>query len=183
MTEQIVTWFQEWGSLAIILSILLNTVINVLGVVPSIIVTGANIVVWGPLAGGVLSWFSEVLGSTVAFLLYRYGIRKWKGTKDQHWKWVQAFNQWTRKKQFLSVLLARLTPFIPSVVINVTGAFTHIHLLDFVIATAIGKIPSHFLEVWVSHDLLNISRNDFRVILVLMAISVAFIFMKKSTQK
>ncbi|MDQ0416415.1 putative membrane protein YdjX (TVP38/TMEM64 family) [Croceifilum oryzae] len=147
MTQMILEFFSALGLWAIPLSFLFTVLLNLLGVIPSIFVTGINIILWGPWWGFLLSWLSELVGSSLAFWLYRKGVQQWKGEKKGNWRWIQKCNSLPRGKQQLSLLTVRLAPFFPSGVVNVAGAFTNVRLIDFIWTTGIGKIPSITLEV------------------------------------
>jgi uncharacterized membrane protein YdjX (TVP38/TMEM64 family) len=180
MTEVLIRWFEEWGTWGILFSLGCSIVIHVLGFIPSVVVTGANVVVWGPLWGGVLSWIAEVIGCSIAFLFYRYGKERWSVTKKLDWRWIHSFDQWSRIKQFSSLLVARIMPVLPSGMINLLGAFTHMYTVDFVIATAIGKIPSNLLEVLISYGFLQISQSELNWLLFLItALICGLLFWKK----
>lgn len=147
MQQLVLEFFSSIGPWAIPLSLIFTIMLNVLGIIPSIFVTGINIILWGPWWGFLLSWVSEVIGSTIAFWLYRKGFRHWQEKRHSNWRWVQRLNSLSRSQQQLSLLTVRLTPFFPSGVVNVVGAFTTVILIDFVWTTGIGKIPTIALEV------------------------------------
>ncbi len=180
MVEEWIRWFEEWGTWGILLSLFCGIVIHILGLIPSVVVTGANVAVWGPLWGGLFSWMAEVIGSTVAFLLYRYGKKKWSVTRKIDWRWLHSFDRWSRIKQFFALLLARIMPLLPSGMINLLGAFTRMYTLDFMIATAIGKIPSNLIEVLISYGFLKISQSELNWIFLLMGGVIAcWLFWKR----
>ncbi|MFC4076566.1 TVP38/TMEM64 family protein [Salinithrix halophila] len=173
MVQETVNWLAEWGSWAVLISLVINVVVNLLGFVPSIFVTGANVLLWGPFWGGAISLIGEALGSGLAFLLYRKGWRHWSCRISPSWRWMENLNRWPRRLQFKSLLAARLTPFIPSGAINLLGALTTVRFSDFFLATFIGKIPSIALEVLVSHDVIHIQENGLRLAFVLLALLLA----------
>jgi uncharacterized membrane protein YdjX (TVP38/TMEM64 family) len=182
MTEELIRWFQDLGSWAVACSIILNMVVNLLGFIPSVFVTTVNVAVWGPIGGGLISWLGEWSGAVLAFWLYRYGFRKvTQGNKE--WKWLQSFNRWSRKKQFLSLLLVRIAPMVPSGVVNLVGGMSRVSVFNFTLATALGKIPSISLEVLVSYDLLHFHQNWVRLILVLICLWIGILILKRSKQK
>ncbi len=76
MQEQILEFFQEYAQLALLFSIIISIVIAVLGVVPSVFITGANILFFGFWKGTVISFLGESLGAAVAFFLYRKGFKQ-----------------------------------------------------------------------------------------------------------
>ncbi|WP_246010927.1 hypothetical protein [Brevibacillus nitrificans] len=87
-------WIRSWGILGIMGSIVLNIIISVAGVFPSIFLSGANAIVYGLVGGFFVSLTGEVLGATVAFLLYRYGLQKSKGLKKlEKFSWIHTINE------------------------------------------------------------------------------------------
>jgi hypothetical protein len=75
---------------------------GMLGVVPSLFLSGANAVVFGMVPGFFISLIGEALGAEVSFYLYRFGIRKAK-MDHKRWGWLQRLNGVSRKRQ-LSLL-------------------------------------------------------------------------------
>ncbi|MGG1659805.1 TVP38/TMEM64 family protein [Brevibacillus sp. NRS-1366] len=178
--EGLAEWIRSWGMLGIIGSILLNIVISVAGVLPSIFLSGANAVVFGLYGGFLLSLTGEVIGAAVAFQLYRYGIRKNKKLKKmESFQWVHRINDTSRFRKGLAIVLLRLNPFIPSGVINLGAAITTLSFGDFLLATLIGKIPSMVFETFVGHDLIYFGENKLRLIIsLLIGVLVLILFWK-----
>jgi uncharacterized membrane protein YdjX (TVP38/TMEM64 family) len=169
MTEGWMEWLQEWGIWGAPISILVNAGINVIGFVPSVFITGANVWIWGPFWGFWLSWAGEVLGASIAFFLFRKGYRHWQQQRDKpEWRWIRNLNRWPPHRQFASLLLARIAPMIPSGAVNLVGSFTRIRFDRFLLATMIGKIPSIALEVLVSYDVMHFQENYLRLIIILV---------------
>jgi uncharacterized membrane protein YdjX (TVP38/TMEM64 family) len=159
-------------------------IINAIGFIPSVFITGANVLMWGPWLGGLYSWIGEVLGSSVAFILYRKGIYAVKVVRHQHWKWIQMINQSSAGGQALTLILARITPLIPSVIVNLLGAITSIPFSLFFLATAIGKLPSITLEVLISYDFIHIQQNYIRLgMTLIVCILIIFILKRKKTEE
>ncbi|MEF3309487.1 TVP38/TMEM64 family protein [Paenibacillus sp. GYB004] len=158
--EQTAQWLKEFGIWAIIASLLLNVIIAILGIVPSLFLSGANAVVFGIVPGFLLSLTGEVLGAGVSFGLYRYGFRKMNIKKSESWKWLNNLNGASRRRKVLVLLLARITPFIPSGVVSFAAAVSNMKFVDFMIVTFLGKAPSITLETLAGYDLVfnNYSR-------------------------
>ncbi|MFZ5646038.1 MAG: TVP38/TMEM64 family protein [Bacillota bacterium] len=168
------------GAAAVVLSVLLNTIISVLGVVPSLFLTGANILVFGFWGGFLVSWAGEVAGATVSFILYRAGIRSVLKISPDQWKVVRAISRLPGVKQVYFMFVLRLAPFFPSGVINLFGALTSIPLANFFIATALGKLPALFLESAFSYNVITIEKNYVNLgISVLVAVMLYFIVKKE----
>jgi uncharacterized membrane protein YdjX (TVP38/TMEM64 family) len=79
--DSIAEWIRSWGLIAVLASILLNIVISISGVLPSIFLSGANAIVFGLMGGFAVSLTGEVLGASLAFLLYRWGVGKFRKNK------------------------------------------------------------------------------------------------------
>ncbi|MED4581259.1 TVP38/TMEM64 family protein [Brevibacillus choshinensis] len=174
--EGLAEWIRSWGILGILGSIVLNIIISVAGVLPSIFLSGANAIVYGLVGGFFVSLTGEVLGATVAFLLYRYGIQKSKGLKKlEKFSWIHTINGASRFRKGLAIVLLRMNPLIPSGVINLGAALTTISFPDFLLATFLGKIPSMVFETFVGHDLVYLSENKYRLIFSLLAGSLVFL--------
>ena len=182
--EGLAEWIRSWGMLGVIGSILINIVISVAGFLPSIFLSGANAVVFGLYGGFFLSLTGEVVGAAVAFLLYRYGIRKSKKLqKIGSFQWVHRMNEMSRLRKGLAVVLLRLNPFIPSGVINLGAAITTLSFAEFLLATVIGKIPSMVFETFVGHDLIYFGENKLRLIIALLAGGLVLLLFWKTGKK
>ncbi|GIO06727.1 TVP38/TMEM64 family protein [Brevibacillus reuszeri] len=174
-------WIRSWGILGIAGSILLNILISVAGVLPSIFLSGANAVVFGLYGGFLISLTGEVAGATVAFLLYRRGIRSNRRLqKMESFQWVHRINGSSRFRKSLAVVLLRLNPFIPSGVINLGAALTTLSFGDFLLATMIGKIPSMVFETFVGHDLIYFEENKLRLLFALIAGALVLVLFWKN---
>lgn len=162
--DQIVEWLRSFGLWAILISLLLSIIIGVLGVVPSLFISGANAVIFGLIPGFIISLIGEVLGAAVSFWLYRWGFSKLKPVKQGTWEWLHKLNEAGRKRRALILLFARMTPLVPSGVITFAAAISKMHFVDFIIVTFLGKMPSIILETFVGHDLIRINENYPRLI-------------------
>ncbi|QRG70062.1 TVP38/TMEM64 family protein [Brevibacillus choshinensis] len=182
--EGLAEWIRSWGVLGILGSIALNVIISIAGVLPSIFLSGANAIVYGLVGGFFVSLTGEVLGATVAFLLYRYGLQKSKGLKKLgKFSWIQTINGSTRFRKGLAIVLLRMNPLIPSGIINLGAALTSISFVDFLVATLLGKIPSMVFETFVGHDLVYLSENKYRLIISLLAGSLVFLLFWRKEKK
>ncbi|MFD1426740.1 putative membrane protein YdjX (TVP38/TMEM64 family) [Kroppenstedtia sanguinis] len=170
MIQDLIQWSASFGGWGVFVALLFSILFNILGVIPGAVVTGVFVLLWGPLAGGSLAWLGEVLGSGIAFLLLRRGYRGGTGKDSPDWRWVRSLNHWPRRRQFLSLLSARLLPFVPAGAINILGALTCIRFGDYLLATALGKLPSTALEVLIAHDLIQIREHSLRLGLVLVVL-------------
>lgn len=154
-------WLQDFGVWAVFISLLLNVAISILGVVPSVFLSGANAVVFGLPMGFAVSLLGEMLGAFVSYWLYRKGILSVRKKGKPPGKWSRSFHNASLSKQFTLLLVARIAPFLPSGVITFAAAWTKMNVIPFMVATALGKAPSVAAEVWLGHDLFYLLWNLF----------------------
>lgn len=177
--DSIISIFSEYSSFAIIISIFMSTIIAILGVVPSIVITGANIAFFGPLEGFIVSLIGETIGGYVSFILYRLGFKKKiEGFKDKN-KLLKAIAEGEGKRIGFLIFEGRLIPFIPSGFVTLAASISNVNEFIFIISTFFGKVPSIALESLISYDLINIEENFIRLIITLVAIVLVYMTLKK----
>lgn len=137
----------EWGALPIplfiVVSIVLNCIIAIFGVIPSAFLTAINVRILGFEAGVTLSIFGEALGAIISFILYRKALRKYTSPKDKRF---QRLREARGMEAWFLVLGMRLLPFVPSGLVTLSAAFSRMKLSSFAIASTIGKVPALILE-------------------------------------
>ncbi|MBM6617735.1 TVP38/TMEM64 family protein [Bacillus suaedaesalsae] len=168
MTEWLIHLFESNIPFALLLSILLNVIISILAVVPSVFITAANIAVFGFWEGTLLSLAGEVLGSVISFQLYRLGFTK---LRSQNWdsNHIEKLRHVQGVQAFIIILSMRLLPFVPSGLVTLGAAFGTVSLPTFAIATLIGKIPAILMEAYSVHTYLN-WENEAKVWLTVIGI-------------
>lgn len=155
MEEQVIALFHTYPSIAFLISIAINIGISILGVVPSVFLTAANLVVFGFWKGTFLSFVGEAVGAIVSFLLYRKGFRKLSETKWFSYPKVKRLLAAEGKEAFLLVLSLRLLPFVPSGIVTFVAAIGRMSLLLFVAASSLGKLPALLLEAYSVYQVMN----------------------------
>lgn len=148
MVDNLLQLFKEYQNLSIVISICISIIIAVLGVVPSVFITAANILFFGFWNGMIISFMGEAIGAGIAFLLYRRGFKKVaENTLDKYPK-VKRLIDAEDKEAFYLVLALRLIPFVPSGLITFAAAVGKISFLTFIISSSIGKLPALFIEAY-----------------------------------
>ncbi|MES2882632.1 MAG: VTT domain-containing protein, partial [Bacteroidota bacterium] len=142
MKEEVLKLFTEHQQLAILLSVVLSIVIAVIGVLPSVFITAANILFFGFWQGILVSFLGEALGAVVSFLLYRKGFKKNVSARLQKFPRVQQLLMAEGNKAFGLIFSLRLLPFVPSGLVTFAAAMGKVSLLVFVVASSVGKIPA-----------------------------------------
>ena len=163
---------------ALFISIGLSVLIAVAGIIPSIFVTGANVIVFGFYGGLIVSWIGEIIGAYISFLLYRWGFK----AKVDHFAskqvLIKRISEGKGKIAFIYIFEGRLIPFLPSGVVTFAASVSSVGIIAFVIATAVGKLPAMLLETIISYDLINIRENYMRLLLVIVALVILAITQK-----
>lgn len=141
----------SYRGLAIPVSLLIEVVIAVLGVIPSFFITAANVAVFGIWWGTVLSIAGESLGAVVAFLLYRKGLDRLAGGKGGFAasleKRMTQLSEAPEGRAFLLVLAFRLLPYMPSGAVTLGAAGGRMRAWSFTLSSTLGKIPALAVEV------------------------------------
>jgi len=170
LTDTVLYALKESGCFAIPLSLLISIIIAVAGIIPSIFVTGANVLFFGPVNGFFISWLGETAGAAISFHLYKTGFRKkFENIKEKH-PLIRMIMNASGKKAGLLIFQARLLPFIPSGIVTFAASISSTGFILFLTASAAGKIPSIFLESLVSYDIINFNGNWIRLLLTILAV-------------
>jgi len=146
MESSVLDLFQDYQEYAILISLSLNILIAISGLIPSFFLTAANIVFFGFWKGMVISFAGEAVGAAVTFILYRLGFKKIsKKALNNHPK-LKSIIEVEGIKAFFMVISLRIIPFIPSGVVTMAAAIGKISFLHFAVSSSIGKIPALLIE-------------------------------------
>ncbi|WP_449537524.1 TVP38/TMEM64 family protein [Ferdinandcohnia sp. Marseille-Q9671] len=148
MQEKLIEILTNYEQYAIMISLLLSIVVSIFGVLPSVFITAANLVVFGVWQGTLISFLGEVLGAIVSFGLYRKGFKKITDKKKRTYTLVNKLLSAKGKDAFTLVLFLRLLPFVPSGLITFTAAIGEMSFIVFIIASSLGKVPSLLMEAY-----------------------------------
>ena len=166
--DAIVDILRSYGLWAIVISMVIDIVINVLGFLPSIFISTANGVLFGLWPGVIISWLAECIGVILSFLLMRNFLRQSAERLIANSKYLQKLDEFSGANGFKMMLVARSLPYFPSGIITALGAVSSIPLREYVLATLIGKFPAVALEVVIGHDLVMYEQNLLRLSLVIV---------------
>lgn len=133
--------------IAVLISMLVNIVISIVGVIPSAFLTAINVTVFGFWGGFSVSLIGEIAGSLVAFWLYRKGFRKFVNNRSKHTPRMKKLLDASTREAIWLVIGLRLMPFIPSGLVTLYAAVSKMRFGSFAAASSIGKVPALLLEV------------------------------------
>jgi uncharacterized membrane protein YdjX (TVP38/TMEM64 family) len=177
-SNDMVEILRNYSSLAIPTSLLISIVISLSGVLPSIFITGANIVFFGPIKGFLISLLGETIGAYIAFTVYRLGFKKKLEKFTDKYKLLSTIVNSKGKKSGFLIFQGRLIPFIPSGVITLAASISNVNASMFNIATLIGKAPSIALEALVSYDVINFQDSWIRLFITVIGIVLIMVTIK-----
>ena len=173
MQQTVLDLFQQYPQLAIAISLAVSILIAILGVIPSVFVTAANIAFFGFWNGTLISFLGEALGAAVSFVLYRKGFKKGSRRQlDKHPK-VRRLVEAEGREAFTLILALRLIPFVPSGLVTFVAAIGKVTLGTFVLASSIGKAPALLLE---AYSVYQVTRFGWQGKLILAAAAVFLLY-------
>ena len=87
---------------------------------------------------------------------------------------------------FAVMLVARIVPYFPSILLNALGALSAMSMRDYVIASFVGKFPSTGIEAIIGHDTLTHQEDPTRLIVVcifaVVLIAGAWVYEKRAAK-
>lgn len=140
-----------WQSVALFCAAYFASIILLISTAPLALLAGY---VFG-MSGAAYVFVCGVIGAPCAFLLSRYVLGDWI---QRHFKgYLKAFNDEIDEHGVWYLIVVRLIPVIPFVVVNVLAGLTTISLRVFIISTAIGIIVPTLLFVYAGTQLAHLS--------------------------
>ena len=150
-----------------------------LGIVPSVFVTGANIVFFGPINGFLISLLGEVIGGWISFKVYRKGIKRFVGNIEGKYELIDKIVKSEGRSVGILIFEGRLIPFIPSGLVTLAAAMSKVNSLIFIIATFLGKIPSILLEVLASYGVILAYQKNIKLVIGIFSLILLFLTVKR----
>lgn len=138
----------SYGVYAAAVSFVLMILQSIVAPLPAFILTVANANLFGWWQGAILSWSSAMAGAAICFFIARILGRdivvKLNGNKG-----VKQIEEFFEKYGKLSVLVARLLPFISFDIVSYVAGLTSMSFWGFFIATGIGQLPATIVYSYV----------------------------------
>lgn len=178
MQDYLLQLFQQYPQAAIVLSILINIIIAIAGLVPTVFITAANILFFGFWNGTLISFLGESIGAAIAFVLYRSGFKKAVERKLSSYPKLKSLSQANNKDAFYLIFTLRLLPFVPSGLITFAASIGQVSFGIFVLASSLGKIPALILEAWSVYEIAAFGITG-KIMLSVIALAVLFLIIRK----
>lgn len=176
-------WFPSNPGLATLISIGLNIIIAITGVLPSAFITIGTVSFFGLKMGLIILIAGEAAGAIVSFILYRKGLHKLstypRFNKIDN-KLIHRLKNTDGVTASFIVILLRVLPFVPSGAVTLTAALSKMRLITFSIASTIGKIPALFMEAYSVSYVLDLKTEwQLGVIIFVVALFLFYLFWKR----
>lgn len=175
----LVEYLRSYGPWAIVVSFVLDVLINAGSIFPSIFLSTANGLIFGLPLGILISWLAETVGVVISFLLMRFFFRSTAEKLIAKSNSLKHIDEASGKHGLEWMAFARALPYFPSGILTAVGAVSSISVRDYIIANLIGKFPSTALEVVIGHDLVNYKEHTERLAVLVIAVVLIFWCYKK----
>ncbi len=167
-------YLRSFGAWAMVISFVLDVLINAGSIFPSIFLSTANGLIFGLPLGILISWLAETTGVVISFLLMRFLFRNTAEKIIAKSDSLKHIDEASGKHGLEWMAFARALPYFPSGILTAVGAVSSISIRDYIIANLIGKFPSTALEVVIGHDIVNFQQNSERLGILIVVVAVIF---------
>ena len=166
-----IEYLRSFGVWAMLVSMFIDIVINIVGFLPSIFISTANGVLFGIYVGTLISWIAETIGVIISFFFMRTLFRK---SAEQIIRKSRMLSKLDKYSTLQAMVVARAVPYAPNGLVTALGALSHISYRDYAIGCLIGKLPSVAIEVVVGHDVVNYGEHMWRLTIVTILVVVIY---------
>ncbi|MBC7886305.1 MAG: TVP38/TMEM64 family protein [Ferruginibacter sp.] len=182
MQHSLLQLFKDYPQFAVIISLVAGILIAVIGVLPSVFLTAANILFFGFWNGTFISFLGESMGAAIAFLLYRKGFKKRVGKGLQNYPKLKKLTEANNKEAFTLVFSLRLIPFVPSGLVTLAAAVGKAPFFLFLVASSLGKLPALFMEAYAVYEVTKFGWQG-KLILVMVGLGLVYGVFKKINKR
>lgn len=166
MKEDVLHLFNAYPDYAFFVSVCISVIIAVLGVVPSVFLTAANVLFFGFWKGTLISFLGEAVGAVIAFILYRIGFKKSIQGSLEKYAGVKKLLHSQGRDAFYAIISLRLIPFVPSGLITFAAAIGKVDPLTFFISSSLGKFPALLIEAYAAYQVTQFNWQGKMILLV-----------------
>lgn len=169
---------ESYGMYAAAVSFALMILQSVAAPLPAFLLTFANASLFGWWQGAILSWSSAMAGAAVCFFIARVLGRDAveKITSKTGLKQIDVFFE---KHGRLSILIARLLPFISFDIVSYAAGLTSMSFWSFFVATGIGQLPATIIYSYVGGMLTGGAQMLVTALMILFALSALIVLIRQ----
>ncbi len=146
MLQTALDWVQSLGTVGAIAFIVLYALATVL-FIPGTLLTLGGGAIFGVVWGSVYVFLGATLGAVAAFLVGRYLVRDWVARRIENNVKLGAIDAAIAREGLKIVVLTRLSPAFPFILLNYAFGLTRVTLKDYILG-CVGMIPATILYVY-----------------------------------
>lgn len=169
---------KSYGVYAAIVSFFLMILQSVAAPLPAFLITFANANLFGWWKGAILSWSSAMAGAMICFYIARI-LGRDVAERLTSRAGLQQIDEFFEKHGRMSILIARLLPFISFDIVSYAAGLTSMSFKSFFIATGIGQLPATIIYSYVGSMLTGGAKMFVTGLLLLFAISALVVLIKQ----
>lgn len=169
---------KSYGVYAAIVSFFLMILQSVAAPLPAFLITFANANLFGWWKGALLSWSSAMAGAMICFYIARI-LGRDVAERLTSRAGLQQIDEFFEKHGRMSILIARLLPFISFDIVSYAAGLTSMSFKSFFIATGIGQLPATIIYSYVGSMLTGGAKMFVTGLLLLFAISALVVLIKQ----
>jgi uncharacterized membrane protein YdjX (TVP38/TMEM64 family) len=147
LLQNTLIWIQNLGAVGAIAFIGLYILSTVLFFPGTILTLGAGIV-FGVVFGSIYVFIGSTIGAILAFLVGRYLARDWVAKQIAGHHRFSAIDTAIAQEGLKIVLLTRLSPIFPFVLLNYALGITQVSVRDYILG-CVGMIPGTVMYVYI----------------------------------
>lgn len=180
--DAIKSYILSYGLWAPAISFLLMVLKAVALPIPSFMITFANAALFGWWKGAILSWASSMAGAALCFYLARFYGRELV-EKLVSRLLLDSVDEFFKRYGKYAVLVCRLLPFVSFTAVSYASGLTSMGFWGFFLATGIGQLPATLVYSYVGDMLFGTVKTFVTAILILMALFVLGLWLKRYFQE
>lgn len=169
---------ESYGAYAAVVSFLLMILQSIAAPLPAFLITFANANLFGWVKGAVLSWSSAMAGAAVCFYIARI-LGRDVAERLTSKAGLMQIDVFFKKHGRLSILIARLLPFISFDIVSYAAGLTSMSFGSFFIATGIGQLPATIIYSYVGGMLTGGAKLLVTGLLILFALSGLIVLIRQ----
>ena len=168
----------SYGAYAAAVSFALMILQSVAAPLPAFLITFANANLFGWWQGAILSWSSAMAGAVLCFYIARI-LGRDVAEKLTSKAGLQQIDVFFERHGNLSILIARLLPFISFDYVSYAAGLTSMSFWGFFVATGIGQLPATIVYSYVGGMLTGGAKLLVTGLLILFALSGLIVLFKQ----
>lgn len=169
---------ESYGPYAVLVSFLLMILQSIAAPLPAFLITFANANLFGWWQGAILSWVSSMVGAAICFFIARI-LGRDVVEKLTSKTGIKQIDDFFKKHGRMSILIARLLPFISFDIVSYAAGLTSMSFGGFIVATGIGQLPATVIYSYVGGMLTGGAQMLVTALLILFALSALIVLFRQ----